>query len=94
MWRVILRISFTHDAQSRLRNHLVPLFEAMGLHRTATGTWETPASDRTTVATQLSQVLEILANPQQHVPEVDAQSILNHLWVYIDRVLPEQTEGS
>jgi hypothetical protein len=40
MWRVIIRVSYFHDHQSRLRNHIAALFAAMGLQNTNTGTWE------------------------------------------------------
>jgi hypothetical protein len=85
MWRVIVRISFFHDTGSRLRNHLVPMFQAMGLQNTHTGTWESPAVVLTQAATQMNLVLQAVANPQA-VPGVDPQTELNHLWVYIDRV--------
>ena len=31
MWRVILRISYTGDFGSGLRNNIVPIFQALGL---------------------------------------------------------------
>jgi hypothetical protein len=85
MWRVIVRISYFHDLQSRLRNHIAALFTAMGLQNTNTGTWESQAVPPAQAAAQLSQVLQALANPQ-NVANVDPQTALNHLWVYIDRV--------
>jgi len=85
MWRVILRISYTSDLGSGLRNNVVPIFQALGLHHTATGTFESPAVDRVQAAHYLAQVLQAIANPQQF-PEVHAQAVLKHLWVYIDRV--------
>jgi hypothetical protein len=85
MWRVVIRISFYRDLGSRLRNHLAPLFNAMGLHNTLTGTWESPAVDLAQAAAQMNLVLQALANPQA-VPGVGLQAALNHLWVYIDRV--------
>lgn len=87
MWRVILRISYTSDMGSGLRNkHVVPIFNKLGLHHTATGTFESPAVDRSQVAQHLSEVLQAVANPQQF-PDVDAQAALKHLWVYIDQVV-------
>lgn len=86
MWRVILRISYTSDLGSGLRNHIVPMLQALGLHHTATGTFESPAVDRVQAAHHLSQVLQAIAIPQQF-PDVDAQAVLKHLWVYIDRVV-------
>lgn len=86
MWRVILRISYTSDMGSGLRNHVVPILQALGLQHTATGTFESPAVGRAQAATHLSQVLQVIANPQQF-PEVHHQAVLKHLWVYIDRVV-------
>jgi hypothetical protein len=86
MWRVILRISYTSDFGSALRNNVVPILQALGLQHTATGTFESPAVDRAEAANHLSQVLQAIANPQQF-PEVHAQAVLKHLWVYIDRVV-------
>lgn len=85
MWRVIIRISFFHDTGSRLRNHLAPMFAAMGLQNTHTGTWESQAVGPAQAAAQMTQVLQAVATPQA-VPGVDRQAALNHLWVYIDRV--------
>lgn len=86
MWRVIVRISFFHDTGSRLRNHLVPMFTAMGLQNTRTGTWESASVSLPQAATQMGLVLEAVADPQTTVPGVDPQAELNHFWIYIDRV--------
>ncbi len=86
MWRVIVRISFFRDRGSRLRNYLAPLFTAMGLQNTHTGTWESAAVGLAQAAAQMNLVLQALANPPQTVPGVHPQAALNHLWVYIDRV--------
>src|SRR4051812_27613098 len=64
MWRVNIRISYFHDHQSRLRNHLATLFATMGLHNTNTGTWESASVPRAQATAQLTQVLQALANPQ------------------------------
>ena len=86
MWRVILRISYTGDFGSGLRNNVVPIFQALALQHTATSPFESPAVDRVRAANHLSQVLQAIANPRQF-PEVHAQAVLKHLWVYIDRVV-------
>lgn len=65
MWRVILRISYTSDFGSGLRNNVVPILQALGLHHTATGTFESAAVDRVQAAIHLSQVLQAIADPQQ-----------------------------
>jgi hypothetical protein len=85
MWRVIVRVSYFHDSQSRLRNHVAAHFVALGLQNTHTGTWESPAVPLAQVANRLSQVMQVLANPQA-VSGVDPQASLGHLWVYIDPV--------
>lgn len=84
MWRVIVRISFSQDRGSRLRNHLVPMFAAMGLQNTHTGTRESAGTDLAQTAMQMSLILQAIANPQS-VPGVDPQAELNHFWVYLDR---------
>jgi hypothetical protein len=86
MWRVVVRISFYRNTGSRLRNHLAPLFNAMGLHNTLTETWESPGAGLAQAAAQMALVLQALADPQAAVPGVGPQAALNHLWVYIDRV--------
>jgi len=85
MWRVIIRISYFHDHGSRLRNHVANLFAAMGLQNTNTGTWESQAVPIAQASAQLAQVLQAVAKPQA-LAGVDQQALLNHLWVYIDRV--------
>ena len=86
MWRVIVRVSYFSDHQSRLRNYVAGLFVAMGLQNTNTGTWESSAVPLALAANQMGQILQALANPQTLVGGVDPQAALNHFWVYIDRV--------
>jgi len=86
MWRVIVRVSYFSDHQSRLRNHVAGLFAAMGLQNTNTGTWESSAVPFAQAANQMGQVFQALANPGAFVAGVDPQAALNHFWVYIDRV--------
>ncbi len=83
---VILRISYTSDLGSGLRNNIVPILQALGLQHTATGTFESAAVDRVTAAEHLSQVLQAVADPEKF-PEVHPVAVLKHLWVYIDRVV-------
>lgn len=85
MWRVIVRISFFHDQDSRLRNHIVPLLRAMGLSRTRTGTWESDAVDPAEAAMRTCQVFQALGDARS-VAGVDPLTELSHLWIYIDRV--------
>lgn len=85
MWRVIIRIGYFNDVQSRLRNRIVQFFNAMGLQNTATGTFESAAVPRAQAAIQLTNLLQAIANPQQF-PEVNGMCELKHLWMYIDRV--------
>ena len=92
MWRVILRISYTSDVGSGLRNNVVQILEALGLQHTATGTFESAAVDRVHAANHLAKILQTIANPQQF-PEVQAQAVLKHLWVYIDRADQPTSDG-
>jgi hypothetical protein len=92
MWRVIVRISYFHDTKSSLRNHVVQFFDALGLQNTATGTFESAAVDRHLAATELSRVLDAIADPQQY-NNVDGLAARNHLWVYIDRA-PVEAAGA
>ena len=61
-WRLLLRIlnavdsGRTHDRASRLRNHLVPMFTAVGLQNSHTGTWESPSVDLTQAAAQMNHL--------------------------------------
>lgn len=86
MWRVIIRLSYRSDHQSRLRNHVVGLFGAMGLQNTGTGTWESPAVAAPLAATLMAQILQALADPQANVAGVAPHAALRHLWVYLDQV--------
>ena len=80
MWRVIVRVSYFHDNQSRLRNQVAALFVAMGLQNTNAGTWgvgsRPPRSDRRSV----SQILQTLAiTPARkritHKPEMPVKGL-------------------
>jgi hypothetical protein len=84
MWRVIIRIGYFNDVGSRLRGRVVQFFNNMGLHNTATGTFESTGVPRAQAAAQLTQVLQAIADPQQY-PEVNRICELKHLWMYIDR---------
>src|ERR1700677_2269303 len=80
MWRVIIRIGYFNDVGSQLRNHVVQFFNNMGLHNTATGTFESATVPRAQAAAQLANVLQAIANPQQ-VQNVDPICELKHLWI-------------
>lgn len=86
MWRVIVRLSYRSDHQSRLRSHIVGLMNSMGLQNTGTGTWESPAVPAAVAGVQMGQILQALADPQGTVAGVAPHAVLRHLWVYIDRV--------
>jgi hypothetical protein len=49
--------------------------------------------DRGRAANYLAQVLQALADPQQF-PEVHAQAVLKHLWVYIDRASAPESNST
>lgn len=83
-WRVIVRVGLTQDTGSIVRNGaLVPELVAMGLHNTATGTWEASFATEALAAARLSNVLAVLARPTA-INGADPAVRLKHLWVYID----------
>jgi hypothetical protein len=85
MWRVIVRLTYRSDHNSRLRRHVADLFGAMGMQNTDTGLWESPAVSADVAAAQMGQILSALADPQGTVTGVGPHTALRHLWVYIDR---------
>jgi hypothetical protein len=87
-WRVIVRFSLDYDKSSAVRNTLAPMLESCGVRRTKTGTWESRAQHCTPAAAsaQLRRVLRVLEHPQAHVGGAGPHALLDHLWVYIDRV--------
>lgn len=85
-WRVIVRVSYFNDQGSNLRNTgVAPILQAMGLHNTATGTWESSHCDEQQVAQQMTQLFNAFSNPQQ-VQGVAPNTALKHVWIYVDRV--------
>ncbi len=84
MWRVIVRLSYTSDTSSYLRNTIEPMLTGCGLHSTGTGTWESNAVPANIAANQLGQVLQQAADPST-INNVNPDAHLNHLWIYVDR---------
>jgi|GEM_PF-3396133 len=92
LWRVVVRISLTADQGSNVRNNIIkPLFEACGINRSKTGTWESEAAEPECAATTLSQLMQELSGLAAHYD--GATPILNHLWIYIDRVSEVEIPG-
>jgi hypothetical protein len=87
-WRVIVRFSLDYDKNSAVRNAVAPLLEAAGIRRTKTGTWESRVTHCTPAhaSKQMRAVLRILENPQAKVGGAGPHALLDHLWVYIDRI--------
>lgn len=82
MWRVIVRIGYFNDGSSLLRNRIALLLEQLGLLNTDTGTWEAITATPADVANQLGAALTELARAQGA-----GGGVLEHLWVYVDRVV-------
>jgi hypothetical protein len=92
-WRVIVRVSLTSDAGSLLRNNVIkPLLESCHIFRTKTGTWESAAAEPGCAASTLSCLLEEAAKLADTAG--DGSPILNHLWIYIDRVTEAEVEAA
>jgi hypothetical protein len=85
MWRVIVRLTYRSDNDSRLESHVAGLLNAMGLQATEAGTWESPAVSPALAAAQMGRALQALADPEGAVDGVDPRAALEHLSVYLDR---------
>jgi hypothetical protein len=80
LYRVIVRVSYTADTGSVIRNALFPLMQAAGLQNTGTGTWESDATELSLAATSLAGILTELGGLDD-----PNGSFLKHVWIYIDR---------
>jgi hypothetical protein len=90
MWRVIVRFSIEKDATSALRNDIAGFLDHPDLlpngklKRTGTGTWESLEMEPGAASTLLAYMLDKLSHPQK-VKGTTADTMLDHLWIYIDR---------
>ncbi len=76
-WRAIVTISLDGDDTSANRNRIVSCLENRGFRGTKTGTYEArgPASD-------IGLALRLTLAELDH-------AALDHLWIYVDRVVDE-----
>lgn len=85
-FRVIVRVCYDGDNESRIRNQVVPVLEASGLVRQGnrTGTWEgdpiTPAQ-----LTAIFDVLARLGDIQTNFVSAYHWTRLDHIWVYVTK---------
>jgi hypothetical protein len=81
-YRVIIRFSLTDDKSSAVRNETIAKLKEIGFDNTKTGVWESSSSDIIQIQKVLSGILEDLAilSADDSFP-----TILNHLWIYIDK---------
>ena len=85
-WRVIVRFSLNNDFGSALRNTVAQILAAQGISRTATGTWESAATNELGAANCLASVLSALANASNSAAYGGPPGpLLDHLWIYIDQ---------
>ena len=89
LYRVIVRVSYTNDTRSVIRNTLLPLMLAAGLQNTATGTWESDATEFAQAADSLAGILNSLGGL-----EYADGTFLKHVWIYIDRPRPSDPNAS
>ena len=89
LYRVIVRVSYTNDTRSVIRNTLLPLMLAAGLQNTATGTWESDATEFAQAADSLAGNTKISRRNQY----ADG-TFLKHVWIYIDRPRPSDPNAS
>jgi len=82
-WRVIIRISFNDDKESKLRYRLAEYLGACDIKfLRKSSTWEGPAVSPEACAKQLQSVFTLLSNPQAAGIR---RANLDHLWIYIDQ---------
>lgn len=85
-WRVILKMSFTNDPGSKLRNRVAQCLAECGIKPSIqTSTWEGNAVSASEATKQFEKVFSLLSNPNQIAGIRRAR--LDHLWIYIDRVI-------
>jgi len=68
-----------------MRNFIADHLKGAGFRRTKTGTWETRTIKPGEAARVLNDVLKACADPKV-VPSIAPDVVLNHLWLYIDKV--------
>jgi hypothetical protein len=89
LYRVILRVSYTADTGSIIRNALLPFMTSAGLVNTGTGTWESEATELSVASASLASILTELGGLDD-----PNGSFLKHVWIYIDRPRPSEPDGS
>jgi hypothetical protein len=89
LYRVILRVSYTADNGSVIRNTLRPFMDAAGLVNTGTGTWESEAAELSLASASLASILTELGGLDD-----PTGSFLKHVWIYIDRPGISDPSGS
>lgn len=80
LYRVIVRVSYTADVGSVIRNALLPYMQTAGLQNSGTGTWESDATELPQAAASLAGILQELGGLDD-----PNGSFLKHVWIYIDR---------
>lgn len=89
LYRVIVRISYTGDTGSTIRNALLPHMQAAGLTNVDTGTWQSEATELATAAESLSNILIELGG----LDDPNGR-FLKHVWIYIDKPRPSDPSAS
>ena len=91
-WRVIIRFSLDDDKGSAVRNEIARILEKPlgqlslnGITRTATGTWESNSMDAGEAGAAMSQMIKLLTDTQA-VPGASVDALMDHLWIYADRI--------
>jgi len=85
MLEVIVRMSIDRDTSSVVRNTIAPILGACGVQNDGTGEWRGRNAHPIAVAGQLSNVIDVLLNPNQ-INNAGMDVELDHLWIYIKRV--------
>jgi hypothetical protein len=98
MFRVILRISFNKDYGSTVGNKVKKIANDLGLENTKTGTLESNDIDLTEASRLLGEIFVAINDGVANaIAKAEAEGDitgsrlvnLDHFWVYIDQVKPE-----
>lgn len=88
MWSVIIRFSIDGDNGSKVRNKLATVLGGAGFAQFGgnTGSWRNESINQNDACKKMAEVLMILSDPSSNVTNVDASTLMDHIWIYIEQI--------
>ena len=88
MWSVIIRFSIDGDAGSKVRNKLATILNGADFTQFGgnTGSWRNESINQLDAAKNMTEILMILSDPSNNVTSVDASTLMDHIWIYIEQI--------